>query len=93
MRGRTPFGSLQIRHAGSRLRPGVCLAPTRITPAVAAFADAFSGDARQTRRTETWLDSCKTLSFFDASGACSIDFSQFTPMFRLDAARYRNAIS
>jgi hypothetical protein len=35
----------------------------------------------------------KTLSFFGASGACSIDFGQFTPIFRLDAARYRNAIS
>jgi hypothetical protein len=35
----------------------------------------------------------KTLSFFDASRACSIDFGQFAPMFRLDAARYRNAIS
>ena len=28
-----------------------------------------------------------------ASRACSIDFRQFPPMFRLDAARYRNAIS
>jgi hypothetical protein len=35
----------------------------------------------------------KTLSFFSASRACSIDFGQFAPMFRLDAARYRNAIS
>jgi hypothetical protein len=35
----------------------------------------------------------KTLSFFGASGVCSIDFGQFAPMFRLDAARYRNAIS
>jgi hypothetical protein len=35
----------------------------------------------------------KTLSFFGASRACSIDFGQFAPMFRPDAARYRNAIS
>jgi hypothetical protein len=35
----------------------------------------------------------KTLSFFGASGPRSIDFGQFAPMFRLDAARYRNAIS
>jgi hypothetical protein len=35
----------------------------------------------------------KTLSFFSACPAGSIDFSQFAPMFRLDAARYRNAIS
>jgi len=35
----------------------------------------------------------KTLSFCDASRVCSIDFGQFVPMFRLDAARYRNAIS
>jgi hypothetical protein len=35
----------------------------------------------------------KTLSFFNACRACSIDFWQFAPMFRLDAARYRNAIS
>ena len=34
----------------------------------------------------------KTLSFCDASRVCSIDFGQFVPMFRLDAARYRNAI-
>jgi hypothetical protein len=36
---------------------------------------------------------CKTLRFFGASDPCSIDFSQFAPMFRIDAARYRNAIS
>jgi hypothetical protein len=35
----------------------------------------------------------KTLSFFSTSRACSIDFSRFAPMFRFDAARYRNAIS
>jgi hypothetical protein len=35
----------------------------------------------------------KTLSFFNASRTCSIDFGQFAPMFRPDAARYRNAIS
>jgi hypothetical protein len=35
----------------------------------------------------------KTLSFFGACRACSIDFCQFAPMFRLNAARYRNAIS
>jgi hypothetical protein len=35
----------------------------------------------------------KTLSFFNACRTCSIDFGQFAPMFRLDAARYRNAIS
>lgn len=35
----------------------------------------------------------KTLSFFGCSRTCSIDFGQFAPMFRLDAARYRNAIS
>jgi hypothetical protein len=34
----------------------------------------------------------KTLSFFNACRACSIDFSEFAPMFRLDAARYRNAM-
>jgi hypothetical protein len=37
--------------------------------------------------------SAKTLSFFSGSRARSIDFGQFTPMFRFDAARYRNAIS
>jgi hypothetical protein len=35
----------------------------------------------------------KTLSFFSAFRALSIDFGQFVPMFRLDAARYRSAIS
>jgi hypothetical protein len=35
----------------------------------------------------------KTLSFFDACRARSIDFGQFAPIFRFDAARYRNAIS
>jgi len=40
------------------------------------------------------LGNCaKTLSFFNACRACSIDFWQFVPIFRLDAARYRNAIS
>jgi hypothetical protein len=34
----------------------------------------------------------KTLSFFNTSGACSIDFCQFAPMFRLNAALDRNAI-
>jgi hypothetical protein len=34
----------------------------------------------------------KTLSFFSASRACSIDFSHFDPMFRLNAALDRNAI-
>jgi len=34
----------------------------------------------------------KTLGFFGASRACSIDFRRFHPMFRIDAARYRNAI-
>jgi hypothetical protein len=34
----------------------------------------------------------KTLSFFELSGGRRIDFRQFDPMFRLDAARYRNAI-
>jgi hypothetical protein len=34
----------------------------------------------------------KTLSFFNAWRASSIDFVQFAPMFRLDAARYRNAM-
>src|ERR1700761_8588643 len=38
-------------------------------------------------------DDAKTLSFFNASRTCSIDFGQFAPMFRVDAARYRNAIS
>jgi hypothetical protein len=28
----------------------------------------------------------KTLSFFNASRTCSIDFGQFAPIFRLDAA-------
>jgi hypothetical protein len=35
----------------------------------------------------------KTLSFFRSSRAASIDFGQIAPMFRFDAARYRNAIS
>jgi hypothetical protein len=35
----------------------------------------------------------KTLSFFNAWRARSIDFGQFAPIFRFDAARYRNAIS
>jgi hypothetical protein len=34
----------------------------------------------------------KTLSFFGASRACSIDFGHFDPMFRLNAALGRNAI-
>jgi hypothetical protein len=34
----------------------------------------------------------ETLSFFSASRACSIDFSHFDPMFRLNAALDRNAI-
>jgi hypothetical protein len=34
----------------------------------------------------------KTLSFFSASRACSIDFGHFDPMFRLNAALDRNAI-
>jgi hypothetical protein len=34
----------------------------------------------------------ETLSFFGASRACSIDFGQYPPMFRFDAARYRNAM-
>jgi hypothetical protein len=34
----------------------------------------------------------KTLSFFGASRACSIDFGHFDPMFRLNAALDRNAI-
>jgi hypothetical protein len=34
----------------------------------------------------------ETLSFFGSSRACSIDFGQYPPMFRLDAARYRNAM-
>jgi len=35
----------------------------------------------------------KTSGFLGPSRACSIDFGQIAPMFRLDAARYRNAIS
>jgi hypothetical protein len=35
----------------------------------------------------------ETLSFFDMTGPGSIDFGGFQPIFRLDAARYRNAIS
>jgi hypothetical protein len=38
-----------------------------------------------------WLYA-KTLSFFSASRACSIDFGWFDPMFRLNAALDRNAI-
>jgi hypothetical protein len=34
----------------------------------------------------------KTLSFFNACRGCSIDFCQFAPMFRLDAARHRSAM-
>src|SRR5262249_36747649 len=34
----------------------------------------------------------KRLSFFGASGACSIEFGRFLPMFPLDAARYRRPI-
>jgi hypothetical protein len=34
----------------------------------------------------------KTLSFFNACRACSIDFCQFDPMFALNAALDRNAI-
>ena len=36
---------------------------------------------------------CKNIKLFQRFRACSIDFGQFAPMFRLDAARYRNAIS
>ena len=34
----------------------------------------------------------KTSGFLGPSRACSIDFGQFPPMFRVDAARYRRAI-
>jgi hypothetical protein len=35
----------------------------------------------------------RNIKLFRRFRACSIDFGQFAPMFRLDAARYRNAIS
>ena len=36
---------------------------------------------------------CKNIKLFQCLARCSIDFGQFDPMFRFDAARYRNAIS
>ena len=36
---------------------------------------------------------CKNIKLFRVFPRCSIDFGQFPPMFRPDAARYRNAIS
>ena len=37
--------------------------------------------------------SIQNIKLFRPSAARSIDFGQFAPMFRFDAARYRNAIS
>src|SRR3984885_6348087 len=68
-----------LRHCNSPV-----LVPIHADP---AGADATKGCASGGRVH------AETLSFFGASGACSIDFGQFAPMFRLDAARYRNAIS
>jgi hypothetical protein len=53
-----------------------------------SFRDTLGGFGTGPRRREY----AETLSFFDASRTSSIDFGQFAPMFRLDAARYRNAM-
>jgi hypothetical protein len=66
-----------------RLPPVVC----RAAPPVQFGTAGAAGNGPQTPIH------AKTLSFFNASRTRSIDFGQFAPMFRLDAARYRNAIS
>jgi hypothetical protein len=65
-------------------------------PRMAAFPSLNKKGDRKPPRFRQGKSACihaKTLSFFNASRTCSIDFGQFAPMFRLDAARYRNAIS
>jgi hypothetical protein len=60
----------------------------------ARTGSSFAWAAAQPERVDRMLhQSYKTLSFFGPSAARSIDFGRFAPMFRFDAARYRNAIS
>src|SRR6202012_3713506 len=53
-------------------------------------AQAHRNQAKWPRKRAAFC--AKTLSFFSASRARSIDFGHFAPMFRLNAALDRNAI-